>query len=100
MQRMPAQKRKDHFHDVAEAAKLLVSADFPRVSRDYRLGLPDGELALFPDPATVPTQQHANTDFNVMFFPNLGAPVNLDEWDDKRWMEYLRERIEELRRRG
>jgi hypothetical protein len=50
MQRMAAQKRKERLHNLAEANKLLVPAGFPRLSRDYRLGMPDGELELLPDP--------------------------------------------------
>ena len=97
---MPAQKRKEHLHDVAEAAKLLVQAGFPAVSRDYRLGLPGGELELLPDPASVPRDQHATTDFTVMFFPDLGPPADVTEWDDERWTGYLRARIEELKQRA
>jgi hypothetical protein len=100
MQRMPAQKRKQHFHDLAETNKLLVPAGYPAVSRDYRLGLPAGELALLPDPATIPTQEHATTDFDVMFFPDLGVPVSLTEWDDERWLTFLRARIEDLKKLG
>ena len=97
---MPAQKRKEHLHDVAETAKLLVPAGFPAVSRDYRLGLPAGELALLPDPATIPKDQHATTDFTVMFFPELGLPADVTDWDDERWMAYLRARIDDLKQRA
>lgn len=97
---MPAQKRKEHLYDVAEAAKVLVPAGFPAVTRDYRLGLPGGELALEPDPAGIPVQQHATTDFAVMFFPDLGMPADVGEWDDERWIAYLRGRIEDLEARG
>jgi hypothetical protein len=94
---MPAQKRKAHLRDLAEKNKLLVPAGFPAVSRDYRLGLPDGELELFPDPATIPTNQHATTDFQVMFFPALGMPLDVSEMEEERWLAYLRARIEELK---
>ena len=100
MQRMPAQKRKERLHDLAEANKLLVPAGFPRLTRDYRLGMPDGELELLPDPKSIPTLEHAATDFAVMFFPSLGAPVNVTDWDDERWLEFLRARIEDLKRQG
>jgi len=97
---MPAQKRKEHLRDVAEAAKLLVPAGFPAVSRDYRLGLPGGELELLPDPKSIPTDQHATTDFAVTFFPDLGLPADVTEWEDERWTDYLRARIEELKQRA
>jgi hypothetical protein len=100
MQRMAAQKRKEHLHDLAEANKLLVPAGFPRLTRDYRLGMPDGELALLPDPASLPKHEHATTDFQVMFFPALGAPVNVSEWEDERWLDLLRARIEDLKQQG
>lgn len=100
MQRIAAQKRKERLHDLAEANKLLVPAGFPRLTRDYRLGMPDGELALLPDPASLPTDQHATTDFQVMFFPTLGMPVNVTDWEDERWLELLRARIEELKEQG
>ena len=80
--------------------KLLVPAGFPALTRDYRLGLPDGELELFPDPPTIPTDRHATTDFQVMFFPNLGAPVDVTDWDEERWLDMLRKRIEDLKRLG
>jgi hypothetical protein len=97
---MPAQKRKEHLHNVAEAQKLLVPAGFPAVTRDYRLGLPGGELELLPDPASIPTIQHATTDFTVVFFPDLGLPVAVTDWDDERWIAYLRARIDELKQRA
>jgi hypothetical protein len=100
VQRIAAQKRKERLHDLAEANKLLVPAGFPRLTRDYRLGMPDGELALLPDPASLPTDQHATTDFQVMFFPTLGMPVNVTDWEDERWLELLRARIEELKEQG
>jgi hypothetical protein len=100
MQRMPAQKRKQHLHDLAETHKLLVPAGFPAVSRDYRLGLPDGDLELLPDPATIPTAQHSATDFQVMFFPTLGMPVDVSEMEEERWLAYLRARIEDLKAGG
>jgi len=95
---MAAQKRKDRLHDLADANKLLVPAGFPRLTRDYRLGMPDGELALLPDPASLPRSEHATTDFQVVFFPALGVPVNVTEWEDERWLELLRARIEELKK--
>jgi hypothetical protein len=97
---MAAQKRKQRLHDLAEANKLLVPAGFPRLTRDYRLGLPDGELTLVPDPASIPTDQHALTDFSVMFFPGLGRPVDVGDWDDERWLALLRDRIEALKNDG
>jgi hypothetical protein len=97
---MAAQKRKERLHDLAEANKLLVPAGFPRLTRDYRLGMPDGELALLPDPASLPKDEHATTDFQVVFFPALGVPVNVTEWEDERWLELLRARIEELKKQG
>ena len=100
MQRMAAQKRKERLRDLAEANKLLVPAGFPRLTRDYRLGLPDGELELLPDPKSIPTHEHATTDFAVTFFPSLGVPLNVGEWDDERWLAYLRARIEELKNSG
>jgi hypothetical protein len=100
MQRMAAQKRKQRLHDLAEAHKLLVPAGFPRLTRDYRLGLPDGELALLPDPALIPTNEHAVTDFSVTFFPGLGVPVNVGDWEDDRWLDFLRARIADLKRDG
>jgi hypothetical protein len=100
MQRMAAQKRKDRLNDLAEANKLLVPAGFPRLTRDYRVGLPDGELALLPDPASLPTSEHATTDFQVVFFPALGLPVNVSELEDERWLELLRARIEDLKKQG
>lgn len=94
---MAAQKRKDDLHDLAEAHKLLVPAGFPRLTRDYRLGLPDGELALLPDPASIPTGEHAVTDFAVTFFPELGVPLDVGDWEDERWLQFLRARIEDLK---
>ncbi len=99
MQRMAAQKRKDRLHDLAEANKLLVPAGFPAVSRDYRLGMPGGELELLPDPETIPRNEHATTNFQVVFFPDLGVPADVTDWDDERWLDYLRARIEELKKR-
>jgi hypothetical protein len=97
---MAAQKRKERLHDLAAAQKLLVPAGFPRLTRDYRLGLPAGELTLVPDPASIPTDRHAVTDFAVTFFPDIGVPVNVGDWDDERWLVYLRERIEQLKKDG
>lgn len=96
---MPAQRRKEHLADLAAEHKLLVPAGFPALTRDYRLGLPGGELALLPDPATVPKHEHATTNFQVMFFPDLGVPADVTDWADQRWTAYLRERIEALRQR-
>jgi hypothetical protein len=100
MQRMPAQKRRDHLHDLAETNKLLVPAGFPAVTRDYRLVIPGGELTLFPEPATIPPSEHATADFRVMFFPDLGRPIDVTDWEEARWLELLRTRIEELRAGG
>jgi hypothetical protein len=100
MQRMPAQKRRDHLYDLADSNKLLVPAGFPAVTRDYRPTIPGGELTLFPEPKSIPTDQHATTDFQVMFFPELGRPVDVTEWEEARWLEFLRARIEELKNGG
>jgi len=100
MQRMAAQRRKEDLFDLAQVNKLLVPAGFPAVSRDYRLGLPGGELELLPDPPSVPKQEHATTDFQVMFYPDLGVPANVTDWDDERWLAYLRARIEQLKQRA
>ena len=97
---MPAQRRKEYLADLAETQKLLVPAGFPAVSRDYRLGLPGGELELVPDPASIPKDQHATTDFTVVFFPDLGVPADVTAWDDERWIACLRTRIEELKQRA
>jgi hypothetical protein len=100
MQIVAARKRKERLRELAEAHKLLVPAGFPRVTRDYRLGLPDGELALVPDPASIPTGDHAVTDFAVTFFPEIGVPANVTDWDDERWLALLRKRIEDLKKHG
>jgi hypothetical protein len=97
---MAAQKRKERLHDLAQAHKLLVPAGFPKLTRDYRLGLPDGELTLLPDPTSIPTNQHSQTDFAVMFFPGIGRPVDVGDWDDERWLAFLRERIDDLKKDG
>jgi hypothetical protein len=97
---MAAQKCKERLHGVAETHKLLVPAGFPRLTRDYRLGLPDGELALVPDPVSIPKNEHNDTDFAVTFFPGIGRPVDVGAWDDERWLAFLRERIEQLKKEG
>jgi hypothetical protein len=100
MQIVAARKRKERLRELAEAHKLLVPAGFPRLTRDYRLGLPDGELALVPDPASIPTSDHAVTDFTVTFFPEIGIPADVTDWDDERWLEFLRKRIADLQKNG
>jgi hypothetical protein len=100
MQRMPAQKQRDRLHDLAETNKLLVPAGFPAMTRDYRLVLPGGELTLFPDPATIPTGEHATTNFLVMFFPDIGRPIDVTEWEEETWLTFLRGCIEELKSTG
>jgi hypothetical protein len=94
---MAAQKRKTNLSDLAETNKLLVPAGFPQVTRDYRMVLPGGELELFPDPKSIPTAEHATTDFQVMFFPDLGVPVDVTEFDDARWLVFLQQQIAKLK---
>ncbi len=98
MQKMAAQKIRDRLMDVAEKQKLLVQAGFPFVTRDYRMGLPRGTLELMPDPAGIPRELWVSTEFECTFFPEIGAPVNVGDWADERWADYLRGRIAELQK--
>ncbi len=98
MQKMVAQKIRDRLMDVAEKQKLLVQAGFPFVTRDYRMGLPGGTLELMPDPAGIPREQWVSTEFECTFFPEIGAPLNVSDWADERWTDYLRGRIAELQK--
>ena len=99
MQLVAARKRKANLSDLAETNKLLVPAGFPQVTRDYRMLLPGGELELFPDPKSIPTGEHATMDVQVMFFPDLGVPVDVTGFNDARWLDFLRQQIELLKNR-
>jgi hypothetical protein len=57
---------------------------------------PGGEFTLVPEPATIPTSEHATTNFQTMFFPDLGRPLDVTAWDDARWLELLRTHIAAL----
>jgi hypothetical protein len=98
MQKMAAQKIRETFMDLATKHKLMVQAGFPFVTRDYRMGLPGGTLELLPDPTAIPREQWVSTEFDVVFFPEIGAPVKVADWEEERWTSYLRGRIDELKK--